>query len=162
MARAARFLMAASLDDLIYKVTQIRNEIKGAISSSSVLSLTAKERDFIIKIITEKQLGKGLRGDGRKLPKYRPKTRKIRESMGLQSDYMDLQRSGDFYDSIYIEEGDEGYDIGASVLYEDNKKGSLIERYGEEILQIDKRHLPLLRGVIIPHIRRAIKKYLSR
>lgn len=56
--------------------------------------------DEIARLITEDQLASGIDGLGRQLGDYAPLSVQIRRELGLQTDFIDLHLTGEFYDSI--------------------------------------------------------------
>jgi len=56
--------------------------------------------DEIARLITEDQLASGIDGLGRELGDYAPLSVQIRRELGLQTDFIDLNLTGEFYDSI--------------------------------------------------------------
>jgi hypothetical protein len=87
-------LMDTRLGDLVRALDLITDDkVWLAAVNQSVL-------DEIARLITEDQLASGIDGQGRQLGEYAPLSVIIRQELGLQTKFIDLHLTGEFYESI--------------------------------------------------------------
>ena len=91
-------------------------------------------REFVDK--QRDQLFSGINAEGDQItPEYSPRTVAIKKKKGQPTDRVTLRDTGEFYGGIFLEVRDsEGLYIVDS---QDEKTGSLVKKYGEDILGLD-------------------------
>ena len=109
--------------------------------------------DYIIEMNEQDQLyDSGINTSGVKIMSYKPYkplTIRIKKEKGQPVDRVTLRDTGDFQSSIYLEVGNEQFEIKAN----DWKTDDLIKKYGREILGLtDENLLDLIWNFIYPDI----------
>jgi len=113
-----------------------------------------KNADFILELIKNEQLGKGIMSDGSSAPPYSPVTDAIANSpFGTKRPRKDkvagqpwnFEWSGDWMDAFYIRSELEGFDI----LSADGKTRMLEEKAGGQLLKLTEKLNDFINDTII-------------
>ena len=98
---------------------------------SIILDIIKTEEGFILDLVRDEQLYQGLKHTGKDIrPKYTPTTKAIKRLKGQPTDRVTWKDTGDLYDSLIIEYGQN--EIGIRAL--DRKIGKLVAKYGRDVL----------------------------
>lgn len=116
--------------DLIEEIIESIDELeKFDFDKAWLQSIDEEVLDLILELLTKKQLGnqgEGISGDGLDLPEYTPFTINIRSDLGLQTDHMSLEFSGQ-----YLEETDVQPTItGWTITYDEERFDELVFEVG--------------------------------
>lgn len=89
-------------------------------------------REFVDK--QRDQLFSGINAEGDQItPGYSPRTVAIKKKKGQPTDRVTLRDTGEFYAGIFLEPREDIYVVDSA----DEKTGSLVKKYGEDILGLD-------------------------
>jgi len=112
----------------------------------------------LIESMQRKRLSKGKTTENKTIQKgYSPGYAKRRKKKGLQTNYVDLNFSGEFYESLQVtEEPNYGsFDIVSDVDY----ARFLFDKH-EDIVGLNKKDAHTLKKVIIERLEKSLRNYL--
>lgn len=120
-------------------------------------------QDFIVELNTEGQLFEGIDSTGESLQEiggeYRERTKSRKRRKGQPTERVTLLDTGDFYASFMVDAGQDGFEIVADTLKEDE---DLQDRWGRELLGLTDYNENLLAVKIIPLLRLYILEKILR
>ena len=128
-------LMGTVLGDLL-RALQRMNEADAWSSAVNKAVL-----DEIARLVTEDQLASGIDGLGRELGDYAPLSIQIRRDLGLQTSFIDLNLTGEFYDSITANLTRDSIEIDGEGQKPDQ---NLFTVFGEDILRLTEENLQFI------------------
>jgi hypothetical protein len=136
----------------------IKQNIRSLRSAERQLERVAKRAivenlDYILFLLKEKQLGEGIRSDGKGAPFYAPSTidyaqfnpPRTGESSKSSSDRFNYEWSGTWIDSLYIKLEKDGFDI----LARDNKTALLEKLSRGKITALTEKNNKLINEEIV-------------
>ena len=117
----------------------------------------ANEKSAIIEEMQRKRLAKGKSIEGKTIQKgYSPGYAKRREKHGLQTNYVDLNFTGEFYESLELTETKPGE--FTTISYVDYAR-YILDRY-IGVLGLDKKDSKELKDIMLKDLNESVKKYL--
>jgi hypothetical protein len=128
-------LMGTVLGDLL-RALQRMNEADAWSSAVNKAVL-----DEIARLVTEDQLASGIDGLGRELGEYSDMSKSIRFSLGLQIGFIDLNLTGEFYDSITANLTRDSIEIDGEGQKPDQ---NLFTVFGDDILRLTEENLQFI------------------
>jgi len=144
--------MSRSLREFAQKVHGLRDFIIQEVQKTMIENADAIEE------IQRKRLSRGKNIEERTIQKgYSPGYAKTRKRKGLQTNYVDLNFTGEFYQSLdMVPEGDFGkFDIISDVEY----APYIFNRYAN-IMGLNKAQTKELKDIVLKELKPAIRKYL--
>jgi len=122
------------------------------------ISRITKEKAAIVEEMQRKRLAKGKSTEGKTIQKgYSPGYAKRRKKRGLQTNYVDLNFTGEFYESLEIKELAEVGEF-ETISYVDYSK-YILDRY-IGVLGINKEDGKKLKEIINQELNKSVKRYL--
>ena len=128
-------LMGTVLGDLLRALQRI-NEADAWDSAVNKAVL-----DEITRLVTEDQLASGIDGLGRELGDYAPLSVQIRRDLGLQTSFIDLNLTGEFYDSITANITRDSIEIDGEGQKPDQ---NLFTVFGDDIVGLTEENLQFI------------------
>ena len=128
-------LMGTVLGDLLRALQRI-NEADAWASAVNKAVL-----DEIARLVTEDQLASGIDGLGRELGDYAPLSIQIRRDLGLQTSFIDLNLTGEFYDSITANLTRDSIEIDGEGQKPDQ---NLFTVFGDDIVGLTEENLQFI------------------
>jgi len=117
-----------------------------------------KEKHALVEEMQRKRLSQGKNVKDKTIQKgYSPGYAKRRKKRGLQTNYVDLNFTGEFYESLELKELPTPGEF-ETVSYVDHAK-YILDRY-IGVLGINPEDIKLLRKIIIDELNKSVKKYL--
>lgn len=95
----------------------------------------------VARLIRDEQLAIGEDGLGRQLGEYAPLSVIIRQELGLQTKFIDLNLTGEFYDSITAKLGRDFIEVDGDAEKPDQ---NLFETFGEDIVGLSIENMPFI------------------
>lgn len=146
------------LDNLHKRVTEFN---EGLSSGTFVSEIIRENEAFIVNMNTEDQLfDQGINNLGVSISDYQPYsglTIEIKHEKGQPYDRVTLHDEGDFAGSVFIEVGNEFFEIKAA----DIKTAKLIEKYGRQILGLTTENIKsVIWDYIYPELSETTKKMI--
>ena len=141
-------------------VAQFRRGVEQVKAQKDVLVLKAVQMNeaAILDLVTEDQLsGKRIRSNSSPIrPEYTTYTKKLKKAAGQITSHVTLKDTGDFHDSIFIQYGNDDFEIAAS----DSKTSKLITKYGAAILGLTEDNTDRTAQIIEPDLKELINKLI--
>lgn len=120
------------------------------------LQVTLEAFDFVVlDYVRNKQLfQKGIDGKGKKLQGYTRTTIRIKQRKGDPYNRTTLRDEGEFYASLVLTAGPDGFEISTDVPHADK----LTKRYGKDILRpTNENFAEFMRVYFLPNLKRNVK-----
>ena len=141
-------------------VANFRRGVEQVKAQKDVLVLKAVQMNeaAILDLVTEDQLlDKGIRGNSSPIsPPYTPYTKKLKQARGQITSHVTLKDTGDFHNSIFIQYGNDGFEIAAS----DSKTSKLITKYGDAVLGLTDDNTDRTSEIIADDLKELINKLI--
>lgn len=130
----------SSLDDYINDLGELEANLDDIISKA----IYSKE-GLIVGLIKNRLYQHGVDGNNKLIGNYAPSTEALKRREGKRSSFITLIDEGLFYSGMYVDYKDYIFNVKSS----DGKTPSLIEKYGESILELTEDEQELLIYTII-------------
>jgi len=131
------------------------NNLKSFVVSD--IDRIADDNSALIEEMQRKRLSKGKNIEGKTIQRgYSPGYAKRRKKKGLQTNYVDLNFTGEFYESLELTETNPGE--YTTISYAEHAKYILDKYIG--VLGLDKEDSKKLKGLMLIELNNSIKRYL--